>query len=187
ATLSRPSRGRASIAGLDCTRDVEAVRRVTAVVGHGAWVYDDLTALENLTFWATLAGRPAAPDALRAALAAVELEAVADARVRTFSAGMTRRLSLARATLGRPRVLLLDEPFGALDERGRKWLDGHLASFKAAGGAVLMATHSFGRGLAAADRAAILAGGRIACDVALAALSAEDVRRLWELHAEGAS
>jgi heme ABC exporter ATP-binding subunit CcmA len=185
-TLARPTRGRATVAGHDCVREAEAVRRLIAIVGHGAWVYDDLTAIENLRFWTGLAGQPEPTDALRAALALVDLESVADARVRTFSAGMKRRLSLVRATLGRPRVLLLDEPFGALDDRGRKWLEGYLGAFKAEGGALVMATHSLGRGLACADRAAILAGGHIAADLALPTHGPDDVRRLYDLHAESA-
>ena len=85
-----------------------------------------------------------------------------------------------------PRVLLLDEPFAGLDQRAKKWLEEHLASFKARGGAILMATHSFGRELAVADRIAILAGGAIALDTPRGALSADDVQRLYGLHTEDA-
>ena len=186
ATLVRASRGVARVAGFDCARDAERVREHVALQAHGTWIYDDLTALENLRFWTTLAGRPAAADALRSALAAVELERVADERVRTFSLGMQRRLSLARLLLIPPQVLLLDEPYAGLDQRAGKWLDGHLAAFKAGGGAILMTTHSFGRGLGVVDRIAILAAGRVAHTAPAGALGAEDVRRLYELHAEDA-
>jgi len=114
-----------------------------------------------LRFWATVGGLDAYADDLTVALAGVGLERVADARVRTFSAGMKRRLSLARVMLARPRVLLLDEPFAGLDQRARKWLEGRLEAMKAAGAALLMVTHSFGRELGIADRLAVLAGGRI--------------------------
>jgi heme exporter protein A len=140
--------------------------------------------VENLKFWAALGGLAADGEALRAALATVELDRVADERARTYSAGMKRRLTLARLLLSRPRVLLLDEPFAGLDQRAGKWLDGYLRAFTAAGGAVVVATHSFGRGLGVADRIAILGGGRIACDVPAASLTPDDVRRLYELHAE---
>jgi heme ABC exporter ATP-binding subunit CcmA len=186
ATLVRPTRGAASIAGCDCARDAEGARRELGLVAHGAYVYEDLTALENLRFWTTLAGLRPAPGALAGALASVELERAADERVRTFSAGMKRRLSLARFVLARPRVLLLDEPFAGLDQRARKWLEEHLASFKAGGGAILMATHSFGRELAIADRLVILAGGTIALDTPRGSLSADDVQRLYVLHTEDA-
>ena len=184
ATLLRPTRGTATIAGHDVVRAPEAVRPLLGVVAHGAWVYDDLTARENLKFWATLGGLTARGDDVTAALAGVGLEPVADARVRTFSAGMKRRLSLARVMLAKPRVLLLDEPFAGLDQQAKKWLEGRLEAFKAAGAALLMVTHSFGRELGVADRLAVLAAGRIALDTARGTLSADDVQRLYAAHAE---
>jgi heme ABC exporter ATP-binding subunit CcmA len=186
ATLIRPTRGTAAVAGHDCVRDAEGARPHIGLVAHGSYVYEDLTALENLRFWATLAGLSPAPAALAGALASVELERAADERVRTFSAGMKRRLSLARFVLARPSVLLLDEPFAGLDQRAKKWLEEHLASFKASGGAILMATHSFGRELVVADRLAILAGGAITLDTPRGARSADDVQRLYVVHTEGA-
>lgn len=186
ATLTRPTRGVARVAGYDCVREPEEVRRHVGLVAHGSHLYEDLTALENLRFWTELGGRRPSTAELRAALADVELERVADARVRTFSAGMKRRLSLARLVLSRPRVLLLDEPSAGLDPRARKWLEAHLEAFKAAGGALLVATHSFGRELAVADRVAILAGGRLTLDAARAPLGAEEIQRLYLLHTEDA-
>jgi heme ABC exporter ATP-binding subunit CcmA len=186
ATLVRPTRGTVMVAGYDCARDAERVRGQIGLVAHSSYVYEDLTAAENLTFWATLSGLTLTRADRAAALAAVELDRAADERVRTFSAGMKRRLSLARFVLARPRVLLLDEPFTGLDQRAKKWLEEHLAAFKAGGGALLMTTHSFGRELAVADRIAILAGGAIALDTARGSLSADDVHRLYTLHAEEA-
>ena len=184
ATLVRPSRGTVSVGGVDAVRDPDAVRRLVGLVAHGAHLYEDLTALENLQFWTTLAGRDTSRETLVAALAEVELDRLAGERVRTLSAGMRRRLTLARLALAQPRVLLLDEPFAGLDQRAKKWLGEHLEAFKAGGGAVLMATHSFGRELTAADRLAILAGGRVALDTPRGGLSADDVQRLYALHAE---
>jgi heme ABC exporter ATP-binding subunit CcmA len=184
ATLTRPSRGSASILGHDCARAPERVRPHIGLVAHGAYVYEDLTALENLRFWTALAGLAADGAALARALAAVELERFAGERVRTFSAGMKRRLSLARFVLSRPRVLLLDEPFAGLDQRAKKWLEGYLEAFKAAGGALVMATHSFGRELALADRLVILAASAIALDTPRASMGADEIARLYRLHAE---
>jgi heme ABC exporter ATP-binding subunit CcmA len=187
ATLLRPTRGTATVGGHDCVRDAESVRAILGVVAHGTYVYEDLTARENLAFWIRLAGGAAARDALTGALADVHLEQHADTRVRTFSAGMRRRLALARLTLRQPRVLLLDEPFAGLDQRARKWLEGWLETFKAAGGALLITTHSFGRELGAADRLAILAGGRVVLDTPRAGLDAQDVQRLYVAHTEDVS
>ena len=187
ATLLRPTRGTATIAGHDCVRDAESVRAVLGVVAHGAHVYEDLTARENLAFWMRLRGGPSDGPTLAAALADVDLERQADARVRTFSTGMRRRLALARLTLTSPRVLLLDEPFAGLDQRARKWLEGRLETFKAGGGALLMVTHSFGRELGIADRLAILAGGRVVLDTPRVGLDPQDVPRLYAAHTEDGS
>ena len=88
ATVMRPTAGTVSVAGHDCVREAETVRRLVGFAGHGAWVYDDLTAGENLRFWTSLAGHAASGEEIATALAAVDLERVAGTRVRTFSAGM---------------------------------------------------------------------------------------------------
>jgi len=180
ATLLRPTSGSLEVGGVDGLRDPERARAVIGVVGHGSYVYEDLTALENLRFWAVMGGGDASPARLLTALLRVELDAVAHERVRTFSAGMKRRLALARVLLSRARLLLLDEPFTELDQRGRKWLGEFLLAFKDGGGGVVVATHSFGSGLLAADRFAILHGGRLIADRPCEDLSWEDLRRLYD-------
>ena len=180
ATLARPSAGTLRIDGVDAVREPDAVRARIGMVAHGSHVYEDLTALENLRFWAAMGGLDASPARLRERLQAVELDGVADERVRTFSAGMKRRLGLARVTLGQPRLLLLDEPFNGLDRRGQKWLGEFLLAFKTGGGAIVLATHGFASALAVADRAAILVGGRIAVDRASAGLEREALHRLYD-------
>lgn len=185
ATLLRPTSGSLHIAGTDAVKEPDAVRAAIDMVGHGSWVYEDLSALENLRFWAVMGGHDAGRGRLHAALEQVELDASADRRVRTFSAGMKRRLALARVLLGRSRLLLLDEPFTGLDRAGRKWLGEFLLSFKARGGALIVATHSFDAGVGVADRVAILAGGRIVLDRPAAELSLEDLRRLYDELAMG--
>ena len=180
ATLQRPSGGSLRIGGVDVVKEPEAARGIVDMVGHGSWVYEDLTAIENLRFWTTLGGHDAARARLKGALESVELDTVADQRARTFSAGMKRRLALARVLLGRARLLLLDEPFTGLDRAGRKWLSEFLMAFKAQGGALIVATHSFDAGVGVADRVAILAGGRIVLDRPAASLGLDDLRRLYD-------
>ena len=185
ATLLRPTSGRLTIGGVDALHDPERARAVIGMVGHGSYVYDDLTALENLRFWTVMGGGDAGRGRLLAALQQVELEAAAHDHVRTFSAGMKRRLALARVLLGRARLLLLDEPFTELDKRGRKWLSEFLLAFKTGGGAVVVATHSFGSGLGVADRVAILHGGRLIVDRPRGDLSWEELHRLYDSLTEG--
>jgi heme ABC exporter ATP-binding subunit CcmA len=187
ATVVRPTLGTAMIAGHDCAREPERVRALVGLVAHGAHVYEDLTALENLKFWTRFSGASRPVDELRGILAEVELDDCADVRVRTFSAGMRRRLSLARLLLTRPRVLLLDEPFSSLDQRARKWLEQYLQAFTAGGGAIFMATHALGRELDVAERLVILAGGHIIVDTPRGTLRGEEIHRLYALHTEEAS
>ena len=180
ATLLRPTAGALRVGGVDALREPERVRPLLGMVAHGSYVYEDLTARENLRFWEIMRGGDAAPARLMAALTQVELDGVADERVRTFSAGMKRRLALARVLLGEARVLLLDEPFTGLDRRGRKWVSEFLQTFKTAGGAAVVATHSFGGGLGVADRVGILMGGRLLVDRPAADLSGAELHRLYE-------
>jgi heme ABC exporter ATP-binding subunit CcmA len=184
ATLLRPSRGTASIAGFDCVREAARVREQVGLAAHGTMVYDDLTAIENLRFWSGVAGRRVTLPELTETLAGVDLDGYANERVRGFSAGMKRRLALARIILARPRVLLLDEPFASLDQRGRKWLEEYLRAFKTDGGGILMVSHNFAHVLTVADRIAILSGGRIALDRPRAALTADELARLYAFHTE---
>jgi heme exporter protein A len=180
ATLLRPTSGALALAGVDALKEPEAARALIGFVAHGSYVYEDLSALENLRFWTVMAGADASPEQLRAALRQVELDGVAGERARTFSAGMKRRLALARVVLSRARLLFLDEPFTGLDQQGRKWLNEFVLSFKASGGAVVITTHSFATGLAAADRVAILAGGRLLADQPCAEVPWEAIRELYE-------
>ena len=185
ATLLRPTAGALRVGGVDALREPERVRPLLGMVAHGSYVYEDLTARENLRFWEIMRGGDAAPARLMAALTQVELDVVADERVRTFSAGMKRRLALARVLLGEARVLLLDEPFTGLDRRGRKWVSEFLQTFKTAGGAAVVATHSFGGGLGVADRVGILMGGRLLVDRPAADLSGAELHRLYESLTDG--
>jgi heme exporter protein A len=186
ATLQRPTSGALQVGGIDALREPDRVRPLLGVVAHGSYVYEDLTARENLRFWETMRGGDASPARLTFALTQVELDAVADERVRTFSAGMKRRLGLARVLLAQARLLLLDEPFTGLDRRGRKWVNEFLQAFKAGGGTAVLATHSFGGGLGVADRIAILGQGRLLLDRPATDLSSEELHRVYESLTEGA-
>jgi ABC-2 type transport system ATP-binding protein len=103
-------------------------------------------------------------DSLRAALAGVGLAHAADARVRTFSQGMAQRLALARAALQAPDLVLLDEPYNALDVAGLRLVDDFLTGLKAAGKTTILATHHVAKGLARCDRVLALRAGRVAFD-----------------------
>jgi heme exporter protein A len=161
STIIRPSVGRAEVDGLDVERWPELVRARVGYLSHATGLYDDLTASENLRFAGSLLGLEGEQAARRAAeaLETVELSPAAERRVREFSAGMRRRVALARLLLGAPSVLLMDEPFESLDEPGMRLASELLDAWRAAGVTCLVATHAAERLLPQADGSVRLEAG----------------------------
>jgi heme exporter protein A len=173
ATALRPARGGGSVFGLDLRRDAPIIRERVGSLGHAAALYDDLTATENLRFAVRMRGEPDDAAAIRAALAEVGLASEHDNRVRGFSAGMRRRLALARLVLHPPNLLLLDEPYASFDEDGIQIVNRMVRATALRGGAVLLVTHDLARATGAVHRVLRLEEGRIlplhAPDIAAAA------------------
>ena len=169
ATAIRPSYGRAEVDGLDLGRDPHLVRQRVAYLSHATGLYDDLTARENLEFAAAMLGTPDAAARVERALGDVALLDRAADRVRDFSAGMRKRLALGRILLGQASLVLLDEPYAALDTAGMEIIDQLLVAWREAGVSVLIASH-------ATDRLAPLLDGRVVLERGLvAAVSGEGV------------
>ena len=165
ATALRPDLGAARIAGLDAVAHRDDVRRKVALLDHRSHVYDALSALENLEIMARfLADGALDRDRLMAVLEEVGLAARASDPVSAFSAGMRKRLSLARVLLKTPEIALLDEPYGELDPPGFRLVDGILDRLRRRGATVLMATHLVERGREQCDRALVLADGSVKWD-----------------------
>jgi len=164
ATLSRPNTGEVKVGGLSLTTHASAARRLLGVVSHQPLLYGELTAEENLRFYARMYRVEAAETRISAVLDQVGLARQRRDLVRTFSRGMQQRLAIARATLHQPQVMLFDEPHTGLDQDAATMLDDVLRSVTAAGRTVMMITHDLARGLALSDRVAILRRGKIACE-----------------------
>jgi heme ABC exporter ATP-binding subunit CcmA len=158
--LITPSAGSASVDGRDVVREANAIRARVGHLSHVPGLYDDLTARENLRFAADMLGRPHAE--ADASLERVGLSHVADERVRAFSAGMQRRVALARLTLFRPRVLLLDEPYSNLDADGVVLINALVAEVVRAGGAALLVLHEVAPAAGMLSRTVTIADGRVA-------------------------
>src|SRR5262249_30751676 len=139
-----------------------ALRRRIGYVGHESLCYADLTAAENLAFYARLFEVPDAPRRIADLIAWAGLEGAARRPVRLYSRGMGQRLALARALLHRPDLPLRDEPYGGLAPQAAEALGERLGELRDAGHAIVFTTHELDRAAPLATRFAILDRGRIA-------------------------
>jgi heme exporter protein A len=161
ATLSRPSAGRFSIDGKDGVREKDAVRASLLLLAHGSHLYDDLDAVENLRFALALRALTPTDRDIKLALDRVGIGAFSDLKTRYYSAGMKKRLTLAKSILIRPKVLLLDEPYTSLDEAGVALVNDYLRALTKDGATVLMTTHDRPRSAEVAHRAGVLDKGHL--------------------------
>ena len=165
ATLLQPTTGDVSIGGWQLPKHSARVRRHIGLVSHQSLLYGDMTAAENLQFFARLYQLDRVQERVDHALKEVGLYARQRDAVSTFSRGMVQRLTIARATLHEPDVLLLDEPYTGLDQDASRLLDGLLRRESGNGRTILMITHDLTHGLNLCDRTVILNRGKIVHEV----------------------
>jgi heme exporter protein A len=142
ATLSRPSQGEIKIGGFVLPQQAIQVRRLLAYLGHEAMLYGNLTAYENLNFFASIYEKPVGRTKIMDLLDQVGLSRRASDEVSTFSRGMKQRLKLLVALMSDAELLLLDEPHSGLDEEGRRFLDAALSNLHQRGHTILMVSHN---------------------------------------------
>ena len=158
--LSKAAKGRVTILGQDAR--AESTRQRIGLLGHGIGVYEELSAYENLRLFGRLYR---VEDPRRTAMEWLErtgLERVSDGLVREFSRGMRQRLAVARAFLHTPSLLLLDEPFTALDDRAIKVLQDLLKAHLTEGRTIIMSTHQLREALELATDVALINRGKLA-------------------------
>jgi len=163
ASLSRPSMGEVMIAGYTLPNEAAQVRARLGVVSHMPLLYPDLTAEENLQFYARMYGISnfALPLRVTEVLEMVGLENRRKDLVGAFSRGMQQRLAIGRAILHDPEVVLFDEPYTGLDQDASEMLDEVLRSVAAKGRTVVMTSHDLARAEDLATRFDILSRGVI--------------------------
>jgi len=162
STLLTPTTGEVRYGAHKAPSARAALRRRLGWLGHDLQLYPELTARENLRFFAALLDVPNRAARVEQALAAARLDNRADDLVSSYSRGMRQRLALERALINNPRLVLLDEPFTGLDGTSAELLRERLRSLATDRCVVLLATHDFGLAEGVLDRAAIMRDGRIA-------------------------
>ncbi len=160
STLLRPTTGQVLLFGQDAVAARASLRPRIALLAHTTFLYEDLTARENCVLLARLLGRPAGE--VDGVLERAGLGRRADQTVRTFSAGMKKRLAIARLLLKQPALALLDEPFGELDPAGIAEMEEHIRSLTRSGTTVVLATHQVQHGKTLCTEHLHLAAGRAA-------------------------
>jgi len=161
ATLLRPSAGSIHYGTMQAADAPPELRGRIGVLGHDLFLYPELTARENLAFFAGLYGRRDADDAARAALMRSGLADRGDDLVSGFSRGMRQRVALERALIHDPRLALLDEPFTGLDESSTRALVTRLQELRESGAAIVLATHDLDVADGLLDEAIFLREGRM--------------------------
>ncbi len=159
STLIRPTAGTARVDGFDVAKESDEVKKVIGVVSHNTFLYDELTAKENLHFYAGAYGvDPKSADSLLEKMGLIDRS---NDLVGVFSRGMKQRLSIARALLHEPRILILDEPSTGLDLQGRKVFYEIIKDLNSTGKTVLLTTHQMEEAERLCTRAAILYRGKV--------------------------
>jgi heme ABC exporter ATP-binding subunit CcmA len=180
--LARPTRGSITVCGAEARE--QSTRRAIGILGHGISLYDELSAFENLHLFARIYGLAEPKRTAMEWLERTGLDRVRDGLVREFSRGMRQRLAVARAFLHEPSVVLLDEPFTALDDRAIALLQKLLRDALAAGRTIVISTHQLREALELATHVALLVRGRLAHSGVRTAEMLEDTGWLYRHYGE---
>ncbi len=178
--LTKPGAGTVRIGGWDIEREAQQVRYLVGFVGHQPYLYDDLTALENLLFFGRMYMVKQVQERATELLQRVGLARRSGERAAALSRGQQQRLALARALLHSPKLLLLDEPDAGLDEEGNELLEELLREHTERGGTTLFTTHNFERALKYSDQISMLGSGRIVYQQETGGLEPGGVRQAYQ-------
>lgn len=180
AGLTRPTDGRILIDGLNLVQQTREIRRKVGFVAHQPYLYDELSALENLIFFARMYALAQPQARAIELLQRVGLSKKVRERAGALSRGQAQRLALARALLHEPQLLLLDEPDTGLDQDGLALLAELLAEHHARGGTILFTTHDLEAALGRSDQIVMLNNGRVAYQQATVSLEQERIHEVYQ-------
>ncbi len=179
STLMKPSSGEGRVAGFNIRQDQENLRRSIGVLSHYTFLYENLTAYQNLKFYAGLYDVENIERGIKTVIEEVGLETRLHDTVRTFSRGMKQRLSIARCIIHDPPLLLLDEPYTGLDRWSGKKFTNILSTFRRGGKSIIMTTHNLSSCLELSDRVVILNSGRVIYEQEVGKMRLEELERLY--------
>lgn len=179
ATLTAPTMGAVTYGGVKATERGEAIRSRIGVLAHELHLYPELTARQNLEFFARLHD-VFDPMLVTTALASADLAERGEDQVASFSRGMRQRLALERCLLHRPRLVLLDEPFTGLDDRAVRVVADRIRRIASEGAMVVLATHDLDVADGLITRMAVVRGGRLLSDTAATSGVRQQYRALVE-------
>ena len=175
-----------SVAGLDLSRGGQEARRLMGVVTHEPLLYEDLTAYENLAYHARMFRLDRAAQRIESAAERMGVSDRLHQRVSTLSHGLRKRVSIARALLHEPRILLMDEPESGLDQVALRLLESVIADRSDPYRTVVMTTHNLDRAMESAGSVAVLAQGKIAYRGSMDSVAAESIRDTYVKYTDGA-
>lgn len=175
----KPSSGTLKINGFNTNQEVARVCNQIGVISHQTFLYDNLTAYENLEFYGRMYGLDNLRERICAVIKEVGLEFSVNDQVRTFSRGMQQRLAIARAIIHQPAILFLDEPYTGLDQHAMEILNGVLDKLKTKDRTIFMITHNFEQGLDLSQRVLIIVKGRIAYEKGAQGLSPDEMKNIY--------
>jgi heme exporter protein A len=181
STLARPSGGKAVVNGIDTHDNAEPIRSHIGVISHHTYLYNNLSAHENLRFYGRLYDVENLEKRIGEVIGRVGLYGREHDLVRTYSRGMQQRLSIARAILHSPSILFLDEPYTGLDQHAAQMLNDLLAEHKGER-TIFLITHNLARGLTLCDRVAIQVKGSIIYEKQIKHVNRENFEALYFKH-----
>lgn len=179
STLMKPTSGEGRIVGFDLRKEEEDLRRNIGMLSHYTFLYENLTAYENLKFYGRLYEVKNIEKEIKKVIEEVGLETRLHDTVRSFSRGMKQRLSIARSIIHDPSLLLLDEPYTGLDQWSKKRFKNILKRFHSQGKTIIMTTHNLPSSLELGDRVIILSSGKISHEQEMTRMDLEELEKLY--------
>jgi len=179
ATLLSPTSGTIYLNDAEIKHNSEEMRNNLGLISHSLFLYSDLNAIENLRYFGKLYRVDDLDDRINELLTEFGLLPRMYDSVRTYSRGMLQRLSIARAVIHNPKLLLLDEPFTGLDRSAAETLMLYMQSHRNSGRSILLVTHNLERGYNSADKLAIMSKGRFVWESDSGSISLDEFKQTY--------